>query len=457
MADFDEKIAQLEQFVKALPDRLLTKEKLKEVLELDAVRRIPPHFFPASFPELLAKRFKVDVSVVKPYFALKRQVVQPPNFDALLPQSGWFERYMHYTSGTEPPSPFHFFSAAVIVGAVLQRRIYYPRGSGDLFPNLSAILVAPPGIAKKTTAGNLAVSLFKRLGGNILADKLTPEALVEAFRALTSATGLIYAPEWAVMMGKQQYLEGLVPMLTALFDCPEEWSSATIVRGQTTLHKVALSHLGCTTLDWMQTSVTKDALSGGFMSRLLFVVQNETDRCFPRPVPLNTKLGKRLVDELVALQRLGGAIAMSVDATAWFDKWYEDRRKVERSSEKYFAGYYERKPDRLLQLAMILHVAEGKKDLTLQLKTLRKAEELLNWLELLLPQVFDELSSTLVGDIQISMMKQLRSKGGKLKHSKWLLMNTSRMNADTFRKCVETLQQADMVSYDETTRTYYSL
>lgn len=343
------------------------------------------------------------------------------------------------------------------MGATLARRIYFPRGNGDLFPNICAVLVAPSGKCKKTTACNLAVNLYRRIGGHLLADKITPEAIVDSFQQSSSATGLIYAPEWSVFLGKQQYLEGLVPMLTALFDCPSVWTSTTIGRGAATLNNVAISHLAASTIDWMQSSITKDAFGGGFMSRLLFIVQKDTTRSFPLPPKLDSVIGKRLTDGLLGLQRVTGEVLLSPEAESWYVNWYHRRNASATQVEKHFAGYAERKPDRLLQLAMVMNASLDCKNLTLSEETLIHAEKVLLWIEQYLPAAFEELSQSFVGDDQIRMLKQLRRAKGELKHSDWLRMNTAKMNSVSFKQCVETLKQAKMIAHDATKHTYYLL
>src|SRR5262245_11426554 len=191
-----------------------------------------------------------------------------------------------------------------------------------IFPNLRFVIVAPSGRCKKTSACNVSVGLFRNIGGNVLQDKITPEALISAFQDKSSATGLIYAPELAVFLGKQKYNEGMVPLLTALFDCPKEWSSLTIMRGESKLYNVALSFLVCSTMDWIQTAIPRDAFGGGFMSRLLFVVQNDTPRRFPIPPPFKLELANKLKKHLFDLTRIRGKFRIDPEAEKWYIDWY---------------------------------------------------------------------------------------------------------------------------------------
>lgn len=449
----EEQVASLEKFVNALRPSQLNEKTLEQVLAY--VRDIPDRFLPSTFIPLLAAKFKISEKQIHAELEDGSSYGVPENFDDLVPKAGWLKDYMDYTSQTEPPAAFHFFAALTVLGATLARRIYFPRGSGDIFPNICAVLVAPPGKCKKTTACNLAVNLFRRIGGNVLADKITPEAIIESFKQQPTATGLIYAPEWSVFLGRQQYMEGLVPMLTALFDCPAVWSSTTIMRSTTQLQNVALSHLAATTIDWMQSSITKDAFAGGFMSRLLFVVQKNTPRSYALPPPLDADLGKKLVNGLLVLQRVNGSISLAPEAARWYTKWYTARQSA--VVEKHFAGYFERKPDRLLQIAMVMNAAQDPTSYTLSVEMLRHAERILLWLERYLPEAFEELAATTAGDDQLRLLKQIRARNGEIKHSDWLRLNTSRMNSDVFKRYVETLMQAKLIVLDKTKHSYFLL
>jgi hypothetical protein len=340
----------------------------------------------------------------------------------------------------------------------MARNVFFDMGSYQIFPNICVVIVAPSGKCRKTSACNIAVGLYRNVGGNVLADKVTPEALVAAFADKTTACGLIYAPELAVFLGKQKYNEGMVPLLTALFDCPKEWSSLTIMRGEGKLYNVALSFLACSTMDWIQTAIPRDAFGGGFMSRLLFVVQNETPRIFPIPPPMNLVLANSLKARLFALTKTKGKFCITPEAVRWHDEWYRHRGEG-LSAEKQFSGYLERKGDHLFRIAMILALSElsleRDEGLRLTPERLSQALSILNWIEANLPNAFEQMAQTSVGEEHARMIKQLKNAGGALDHSTWLRRNSNRMQSKQFREFVETLKMSKLVDWDTATKMYY--
>ena len=170
-----------------------------------------------------------------------------PKFDAVatfLPQSGWLGDYLKFTENLEACPRFKFFASVCILGAAINNRVWLQRGGEGLLPplmpNLWVTLLAPPYRGHKTSTINMAVNCLVEAfcEVRILADKLTPEAIVHALASPITptevvrigprdATGLIKAPEMSVLFGKQQYNTGMVSLITDLYDYREEWKSET--------------------------------------------------------------------------------------------------------------------------------------------------------------------------------------------------------------------------------------
>jgi len=416
------------------------------------VKELPPGSRPTELLGLLQSTFKVTEDQLASSLQTERRS-RKREFDDFIPTGTWFADYLQYTRETEPPTVFHFFAGAVAIGSVLARNVYFDKGAYQVYPNLAVLVIAPSGRCRKTSACNLGMGLLRKAGGNVLADKATPEALVDAFKERDSAVGTIYAPEFSVFLGKQKYQEGMIPMLTALFDCPKEWKSQTITRGEVTLRNVAFSLLGCSTMDWIQTAIPRDAFGGGFMSRLLFVVQETTPRSFPLPPPLNIELQTRLVNRLRDMTHLRGEARMTEEAEEWYVTWYNSK-KDDKQDDKQFAGYHERKPDHIIRLALILMAARSN-DLTLQKGDLIRALHILEWLEAFLPDAFGEMNQTQIGEDHARLIKQIKKRGGKITHSDWLRLNSNRINQRQFRDLVETLINARVLEFDTAIHTYY--
>ena len=411
---------------------------------------LPPSSRPDALSSAIAQAFNKPVEEID---LVLKPTDKRVEFDSHIPKKGWILDYIEWTRQTEPPTVFHFFVAATVIGSALGRNVFFDKGAYQVYPNLCVVIVAPTGRCRKTSACNLGTGLLTKVGGTVLADKTTPEALVDGLKTKVNATGLIYAPELAVFLGKQKYQEGMVPLLTALFDCPKEWVSKTIGRGDTSLSNVALSALMCSTIDWIQTGISRDAFGGGFMSRFLFVVQESTSRAFPLPPKLSAETKSDLTTRLSVLTKLRGEFLLSDPARQWYVSWYRSRAAAH--GDKQYAGYFERKPDHIIRLAMILKVAEAPGDFILTKQDLIDAEKILHWLEIWLPSTFEEMTSSAAGEDQTRILRQLRQAGGASDHTTLLRKNSARMTAFQFKNAVGTLREAKLVEWDAVGKKYY--
>jgi hypothetical protein len=301
-----------------------------------------------------------------------------------IPTEGLFRIYHNYTMGNEICPRFRFYAFAAAVGSLVKRKVSFQRSSYNLFPTLYPnpwiVLVAPQGRGHKSAALSIAKKMIMRLEQKyqprLMASKLTPEALVKALaaQALTAeimknvdpnlisivkkpAQALLYSSELGVLLGKEKYNQGMIALLTDLYDTPDEWISETVMRGDQRLYDVCLSIMGASTPDWMQTMLPADAFKGGFMSRLLLIGYPETWSIrIADPPPPDEKLGVEVLERLDDIAKLEGAINWTTDAKNYFESWYCELKDPEPGPK---AAYLERKQDHILRLAILIQLGWG--------------------------------------------------------------------------------------------------
>lgn len=380
--------------------------------------------------------------------------VQEP-FLGLIPKQGWLADYIEYTMLSEAPAAFHFFTGCAVLGAAIGRKVWFAKGYYRVFPNHQIILVAPTGKCRKTSALNLGLKLLQQLDGlNILADKTTPEALTAELSTLGMGTGgklytareahgVVYAPELAVFLGKQRYNEGMISLLTALFDNPDKWLGSTKGAGKQELTNVCITFMGASTPDWLVSAIPQDAFGGGFMSRLLFIVQEDTPRCFPIPKAVTTPI--ELIRGLQHRHKatVGGEMTFEDSkAEFWYSMWYTASRKDIPEDDK-MAGYHERKPDHLLRLAMVLALSERRLKVTEA--DLVMSSQLLSYIESQMLNTFKWLGIRPIGVDQERILRAMRSYGKPIQSGDLLRKMIYYMNYQTFKLAMDTLREAGLI------------
>lgn len=394
------------------------------------------------------------------------------DWEPWVPTEGYFTDYLLYTAGIEPPLRFNFWTAATILGAVISRNLYFSRGFYNVYPNLFTMLVAPSGKCRKTTAANIGINLVRPFT-HVMADKITPEQLAHRLsdrnvplvgaeettngNGTHNAQAMIFAPELAVFLGKQSYNDGLVELLTRLADAPDEWTYDTRSGGSVTMHNVCISLEGCSTPDWLADAIPATAFGGGFLGRIIFVVCMDSTRRFAFPPEPSKELKQRILQHLLRASHLKGEVTISDDAREWYETWYE-RNRLPDFTDLRTSGYYERKQDHLIRVALLLLAAIPNSPLVLTIETLKLADEILSAIEPSMPLALSQIALSSAGRDAMRIRDQLKQNGGKMDHADLLRMNVQWITYRSFREAVSTLVEANVIYYKDelaTGRTYY--
>jgi hypothetical protein len=295
----------------------------------------------------------------------------------------------------------------VIAGA-LERRVWLPRGNYTLFPNLYVFIIGPSGRVKKSTSTALGVDLLRELPEfKIMSERATAASLISQLersgktftyngREIKQSPSFAYASELNVFLG--EVYGSITELLTTFYDCqPQDstkpWTYETRGSGVQRIYGPCLNILGASTPAWLKDSVPVKALEGGFASRVIFVVEQSMRKAIAFPDrerrPEDHDAQRRfLMSQLKRIYALNGPARISEECVAVAQPWYEDH--MARSfvgSDARFSGYYARKFETALKLALLLSVAESD-SLVIELGHFEGALKLLTDVELQMMDAF---------------------------------------------------------------------
>ncbi len=309
--------------------------------------------------------------------------------------------FVKLCADTEIPDIFALWCAISSVSCVLGRNSWIDMGTYTIYPNLYIVLVAGSGRCRKSTSIGMAKRLLRQLepAPNIIAQKITPEALIEALQLTTceedkilkpSCEGYVVADELSTFLNRKTYDSGLNSLLIQLYDCEEYFEYRTRGRGSEKLYNTCLGLLGASTIDWIRTAIPRDAIGGGLTSRIIFVYMEDP----PPPVAITSfskekqKLLETLIRSLHKFQLLNGAFNLSKQSWNLYQQMYDG---FYRDSELYdnptLAGYASRRHVFMLKLSMILSASEGLTNQIIEERHLRGAEDILKRSEVFMPRV----------------------------------------------------------------------
>lgn len=284
----------------------------------------------------------------------------------------FIDDYLEYTKYQESPEIFHKWVAIGLLSSCLERSVWIDLGYWKSYPNLYILLVAGTAICRKSTSIDIGIDLLQELTHppNIIESKITPAALVKRIAIHTISdehtvdricTATIVASELANFISKEKQYEGLVPLLTQLYDNRSVFEAGTISRGTDKLKEPTITFIGASTLVWLRESMTLYGLEGGFTNRCNIIYRENTDRCFPRPKYDESmkEIRAKLIDKMNQIRiDLNGPMRETDEAKAWWDKWYRGFHAMMKNVNSDNDMYHARKDSTLMKLATIMCVSE---------------------------------------------------------------------------------------------------
>lgn len=326
----------------------------------------------------------------------------------------WLKAYCQFTRASEAPNAFHFWTGVSTVAGALRRRVWRDEYVFQWTPNFYIILVAPPGIATKSTSLNLGMNLLRQVDGiKFGPDSMTWQALGKDFAdateyvkyhdpILNAETQTAMSPLTVSVSELGTFLRpddsGLVSFLTHLWDgVRAPFKHHTKSSGNIEVDNPWLNIIGATTPAWLRANFPESMIGEGLTSRVVFVYAEAKRNFVAYPSQVvrgqdHYDTQKQLVEDLREIAAMSGPYEMTRDALAWGEKWYRNHhqdRPVHMASDRY-GGYIARKQAHLHKLAIVLAAAQSSK-LVLEQHHLEAAELILNETEHSMIKVFESI------------------------------------------------------------------
>lgn len=370
----------------------------------------------------------------------------------------WLRKYLRYTEDHEAPELFHFWTGLTMISAALGRKVYMDRGYYVLYPNLFTVIVAGSALCRKTTAMELGVALLKDVETTRIVSGIASREKFLAEFEFTSTDGseapatLSFEEELAVFLTKDAFGTKMIDTLTKLFNCPDEYSYRTLGRGDVTIRNVHLTALMGTQPEKLQDCLPDSAFGGGLTSRMLFVFQSSTKRknAIPELSQEIKDLKELLRKDIGVIAQLRGEFTMTAEAKDFFTRWYDT---IEPPGDKRLDGYYGRKHDHALRVAMLLSASQ-QYDLVIDRDIISAAIIALDDLEQYMPGAFSNVGAKEIKS-DVDRVIRMLQKFKRIAHSDLLKKNYRYLNADQFRVVMDTIMQAGWVMRDPEKPTYY--
>lgn len=344
--------------------------------------------------------------------------------------SDWIAAYISHTAHLEAPDVFHFWTAVSCVAGALRRRVWISGGYFDWVPNFYIVLVAPPGVANKSTTINVGMQILKSIDGiNFGPNAITMPALVQVMAQATEgvlmneATGE-YVPMSCVTIAASElgtlfnpHDREMVDVLVDLWDGRRDvWKKVTKMSGSESIENPWLNIIACTTPGWISEHMPESMVGGGFTSRCIFVYADKKRRLVAYPkkhLPKDfDENAWRLKVDLEKIAMLKGEFTLSPEAEALGEQWYttDKDRELKHLVGERFGGYVARKQTHVHKLAMVLS-ASKRDSLVIETEDLEAAFAIMTATELDMERTFSKVGQSDTGRRISEVVDVVRARG----------------------------------------------
>lgn len=372
--------------------------------------------------------------------------------------SNWLEGYLEYLHETEPAKVFQKWVGLSVVAAALRKKVSLSLGRIRVYPNLYIVLVAEPGVARKSQAINYGLDMLSNIPDIITsADAITKEALLldmEECAAqdpmpngdiFTHSSINVISREFETFLGQKQDNTKMLVLLTDLFDCQElPWKYRTKNAGTNILPSLYLNLLAATTPDSLASCLPSSAVGGGLTSRIIFVWADKKFKKVTKPkmTDYEVKLKESLIKDLYLISRMVGAFDFSPEADKRWDDWYKSYEELDPSricKDPSFNGWYSRKPTYILKLSIAMSAVRSDK-MIISWENILQAIEIIEEVERDMGFVFKAIGKSVVTS-EVDMVTQIIKAHGWIREKALLAMVWRDIDAQKFDNVIQTVMR----------------
>jgi len=290
----------------------------------------------------------------------------------------WLDSYMEWTFNTEPAQQFHEWVSLAVISMALRKKVWFRFGRIKLHSNLFVVLVAEPGVARKTQAINYGEEIVSEVSAIVTsADAITPQAMLEDLEIAKSEETMpdgtllihnslsIISSEFESFLGQKKDNTKMLVLLTDLYDCKiRPYRYRTKGAGTNVIASPFLVVVAGTTPESLASSLPSTAIGGGLTTRILFVWADSKWKKVDVPEVTNDlkELKKHLINDLTIISRIVGAYTYTKESRKWWKDFYnnyEELSPMRLCKDPSFQGWYSRKPTLMLKVGMLVAAAKS--------------------------------------------------------------------------------------------------
>lgn len=367
------------------------------------------------------------------------------------------ERYTEFAQPlTEASRRFHYYIGYLMLSQAVERKAWYMgAGSFPLSPCLWIIFIGPSSMTKKSTALRIGMRYILGPVFEGIHLKYPSEGSHESFVELLAdqPKGIIIHSEFASFMNwlNRDYNSALLPMLTDLYDLPENYVRRVGTRSKMEIFTITEPFINiatCTTMDWMSENLNESKVIGGFLPRFCMILDPGENAPIPETPDPDEKLKSELIFELQDIRaRDLGRMKYSEGARAVHNDWYmEVTQKLKRSVDEKVVPFISRRQSDVHKFAMLNAIMNQRDEMNTD-DLDRAIGEIEQIMEFSTDIVTNKLTLSIFEKKRnkvLDVIKHLNKSGGEANH--WKVLRAARLPLREFKDIIEGLAMEQTIS-----------
>lgn len=293
----------------------------------------------------------------------------------------WLDDFVAHTSyGETPPKIMRWVGVGTIAGA-LRRKVFIDQLSFQWSPNFYLLIVAPPGVVKKSTSIGLGLRMLKQIDGIDFGPQMVTWQQMISHMAGTRETVLVDGEDFEMSCCTVSLSEfgsffdpsdrNMITNLTDMWDGKlETVVKETKTSGVDEIVNPWLNILACTTPKWIASNFSSNLIGEGFGSRPIYLYADTPQKSIAYP-KRHMMSGRDMVEfkkreneltyRLSLIAQYAGEYKMTEAAYEWGEEWYARymQQQMARGNSAE-TGVYARLQTHLHKVAMVLSAAREK-------------------------------------------------------------------------------------------------
>lgn len=276
----------------------------------------------------------------------------------------WLNKYESYGGDcTDAPDDFHHFIGLSMLSAALGKKVYLRQGITNIYPNLWMVIIAPSSLYHKSTCLSIGHGVLdEAFPGSVYPTEFSHEKILEVIAEKPSGIFIFYEFITFMKMLTRDYMSGAKSMLTELYDCPANYTRATLAKAYT-IKRPVISILGATTIQWFIGQIKEQDIEGGFLPRFIFYPSSDKLRTVPLPPAIEDSSTKEIAIELkkmvnaILLNDKGEKrLSISPEAKEKYEQWYYSFEKRDGGDGQRYKSFMRRYGIIILKFSILYQI-----------------------------------------------------------------------------------------------------